>query len=271
MKKLFTCVLILVFSTELFAQFEFQTMSGRGRALGGVSSTLTDFWSGISNISGLTVCESLTLGVAIQNQFLLKELSSKSIAAAFPIKKTKGVLGVNYFHSGTSIYNEQKAGLAYAQQFGKNLSIGLQLDYMFSGSTYAYYENEQFFTFELGAQYKITDEISAGFHVFNPIPTKRVDKEDIPAIIKIGFSYKIVEQLLAAIELEKNMLESQMLRVGLEYAFIKSMFVRAGISTNPTTYTFGYGLRYSGFTLDISGQVHSVLGFSPALSIYYNF
>ena len=270
MKKFLIWGFITLFSGTLYAQFEPQTLSSRGKGMGGVSTTLTDFWSGVSNVSGLTANENFSVGVAVQNQFLLKELSIQSVATALPIKKIKGVAGINYSRMGTDLYNEQKAGLAYAQRFGKNLSIGLQFDWLFSGSNYAYYENEQFFTFEAGAQYKINDEIEAGFHIFNPIPTKRVDKEDVPAIIKAGISYKVVEQLATVVEVEKNMMASQTLRIGLEYAFVKSMYLRTGISTNPTTYTFGYGVKLSKFILDFSGQVHSVLGFSPSLSIVYS-
>ena len=246
-------------------------MSGRGKAMGGVSVNLSDFWSGVSNTAGLTENKSFTLGMAAQNQFLLGELSTGAVAAVFPVEKINGAFGINHFYTGTSTYNEQKTGLAYAHQFGENLSVGLQFDYLFSTSNYAYYDHEHFITFDAGVQYKLNSSLEAGFAIFNPLPIKRVDREDIPSIVKLGILYRITEQLITIVELEKNLLEKQSLRIGGEYEFVNSMYARLGISTNPTIYSFGYGLKFSQFNLDIAAQVHSILGFAPSISIYYTF
>lgn len=271
MIKLLLFLVLFSFFNNLFAQFDFQTLSGRGKGLAGISVTLDDFWSEISSVGVLTTDSRFLIGISSQNNFLLKELSTHSIASVLPIKKAKGNIGVNYTFTGTSLYKEQKVGLAYGQKFGKNLSIGMQLDWLSSNSSYAHYDKENFYTFEIGARYKINDNLDAGFFFFNPIPIKRTDKEDIPSIIKLGISYQILKQLTTIAELEKNLLDTQTLRIGLEYQFMKSMFARLGVSTHPTMYSFGYGLKYQKFDLDFAAQVHSILGISPSLSVCYAF
>ena len=61
-----------------------------------------------------------------------------------------------------------------------------------------------------------------------------------------------------------------MFKTGIEYHIIKPVFVRIGIATNPTTYSFGAGFEFYRFKLDVAASRHPVLGFSLQSSLIYD-
>jgi len=84
-------------------------------------------------------------------------------------------------------------------------------------------------------------------------------------------SYTFSPAFLAVIEAEKDMNSKLIIKAGAEYHFARSFFARLGISTNPTLFTFGFGLEFGRFTLDFSSGYHPVLGFTPSGSLIFSF
>ncbi|MBR1783987.1 MAG: hypothetical protein IJ760_00915, partial [Bacteroidales bacterium] len=62
-------------------------------------------------------------------------------------------------------------------------------------------------------------------------------------------------------------LERWRLRLGMEQAVAGSLWLRAGLATNPLVATFGAGARMGAVQADVAASVHSALGISPQLSI----
>ncbi|MBI3234640.1 MAG: hypothetical protein HYZ42_11480 [Bacteroidetes bacterium] len=60
-------------------------------------------------------------------------------------------------------------------------------------------------------------------------------------------------------------------RSGLEYKPVDKYQFRMGVSTNPLNIGFGFGYSYKIMKLDVSANYHAVLGFSPRLSINFDF
>ncbi len=259
-------------SFKCIAQFDGSTLSGRGAALGKASATLNDFWSAMTNQAALSQQEKITVGISFCNEFLMSELSSKAIGCAIPVSKNDA-FGIHYQHFGFSEYSEQKTGLAYARKFGENFSIGLQLDYLFSYINQENYLNSHYFTFECGIQYMLSKSVKFGFHAFNPISIKRSDYQDerIPAIVQIGVQYSFGEKLTGVFEIEKNIQANECLKFGLEYFFIPAICLRIGLATDPVIYSFGTGIQFGKWKLDIASAFHSILGLSPQLSAEYKF
>ena len=112
-----------------------------------------------------------------------------------------------------------------------------------------------------------------GFRAFNPVAVVSDDERSlrVPALFNLGFSYKIMEDLLAVAEVEKNLYQLATLRFGLEYIFVEDYAFRVGINTQPVIYTFGFGLRKDHFGADIAAEFHNVLGFTPLMSLNYKF
>ena len=235
------------------------------------SVALTGFWSIFNNQAGLALISKPTAGISYESKFSLSELSNKTAAFAYPLNF--GVIGVDFNHFGYSQYNEMKVGLTYARAFGKYIRIGLQLDYLQStlGDGYGSKSNV---TFELGVQSDVTDEITLGAYVFNPVRVKLSDYADerIPAIYRFGMAWHFSDNFLATAEAEKNSFYPKIIiRGGLEYDLKQKFVFRTGFSSGDEIFSFGFGLHLKGVRFDIAAIMHQTLGFSPQASLSYSF
>ena len=273
--------IVLISSVVLFASNDNTTIGGRSAALANSSVTLNDFWSVHNNQAGLAYFDHIAVGFYYENRFMVKELGLR--AGAFILPTKSGVFGLNYNYFGYTKYNEQKIGLAYSRAFGDRFSVGLQLDYLTTRIAEDY-GSKNTFTFELGIRTKLSENFVIAVHVYNPIGVKIENEynEKIPTIFKLGLSYQLSDKLLLALETEKDLIYKPLLRAGVEYKIVEQAIVRMGYSTLPSTtgsqnfsisslYAFGFGLNLKKLVIDFSSTVHQTLGWSPQISIIYNF
>ena len=269
-KQIVSLFLFSFLLSNSFAGNENITIGGRSAGMGGASVTLSDFWAINNNQAGIADLKNMKAGFYFENRFMVKELSYKTVAFILPTKS--GVFGLNYHHFGYSAYKEQKIGLAYAKSFGKSFSTGLQLDYL-GTSLGDNYGSKSAFTFEVGILAKLSYNVTLGAHFFNPINAKFNDynNEKIPSVFKLGINYSFSDNLIVAIESEKNINFDPIIKAGFEYKVIQFACVRVGISNNPTICTFGFGIEYHQFNFDFASSIHQTLGYSPQFSLVYNF
>ena len=206
---------------------------GRSAGMGNASVALRDFWSVQNNQAGLADFKNLAVGFAYENKFLVNKLGLKT--GAFIVPFNYGTLGLSFQYFGYSAFSRSKVGLAYARKFGENFSAALQLDYL-STRIGEDYGSKQSLTFEVGILANLTPELTIGAHVFNPMNTKLENEfnERIPAVYKLGMAYSITDELLIAVESEKNMDYKPLVRGGAEYMLAKQAWVRLGYSSIPS-------------------------------------
>ena len=114
---------------DVFAGDHNAPAGARSSAMGNASATQQDVWASFHNQAGLAFLKETVIGVSHEQRFMLNELSLNGAAFALPTKKNGTfALSVSYF--GYKLYNEQKAGLAYAKSFGDKFSAGVQIDYL---------------------------------------------------------------------------------------------------------------------------------------------
>ena len=58
-------------------------------------------------------------------------------------------------------------------------------------------------------------------------------------------------------------------KFGLEYQPIEILHFRVGYASTPSLSSFGFGLEFRQFTIDVASSFDSNLGFSPQVSLYY--
>ena len=272
MKKIILLIALSFGVATAGAQFAFPTQSAAGGAMGGCSAALDDFWSRIDNVAGIARLDGPTVGISFRNNFLLSELSYKSVAFALPVTKT-GALGTRYTHFGNSQYNEQRVNLMYAQRFGRMFALGAEFDFLHSGVSEAGYESANLFTFGIGLQFYPSSTLTVGAHIFNPISTHyQTDvKMDVPALFRAGVAYKFIKNATATMDFVKDMNFDSDLRIGLQYTFFDFLNARIGIATNQLIYSFGIGVDRESWCVDLAAQVHPTLGITPQISALYKF
>ena len=249
---------------------ENQVSGARSAAMGNTSVALSDVWSTFNNQAGLGFVKNTAIGTNYEDRFMLKQTSSKAFALALPIKG--GTFGLSYSSFGYSVYAESKYGLAFGKAFGEKISVGVQLDYLTAHFSETY-GSKGMVAAEAGMMFRLMPKLTIGVHVYNLSRAKLADynNEHVPTVMRLGLSYKFSEKVFVSAEAEKDMDKKAVLKVGAEYMVAKVLYIRAGISSNPSLSCFGFGFNIKGLKLDVTATYHSVLGFSPQVGLRYEF
>ena len=271
MKKLILLITLILSTSTIFAYDFIHPFGGRAAAMGGSSVASQGLWAMQNNPAGMANLEKISLGLYYENRWMLPETAYKCGAFALPTRF--GTLGLSFNQFGSSKYSENKFGLAYAKDFGRYLQIGLQLDYLLVkiGNDYGSFRA---FTFELGLQSHVTNKLTLGAYVFNPISFRleqTLNHEKLPIVMRFGLAYKFTKDFLGQCEIEKNTeREGVSLRGGLEYEAFKNFFIRAGVQTNPGIFSFGlgYGIRFA--QINVAAQLHYELGASIQVGMIFS-
>lgn len=235
------------------------------------SVVVPGIWSTYHNQAGLDDLDQITFGAYFENWFGVKELGLKAAALAVPTKT--GTFGLDFSYFGYSSFNEMKMGLAYSKKFADIISVGIQLDY-FNLHQEAIYGNVGVAVAELGILAEPFDKFLVGAHVFNPWRAQIAEYQDerMPTVLKFGMGYQFTEKVLLTVETEKDLdIAKPIFKTGVEYNFVSNLYLRAGISTNPLTTSFGVGYKFKGIALDIAFKHHQILGYNAGVSMYYTF
>ena len=260
--------MMLGLAHHLSAQIGNDFIGARSAAMGGYNVTLSDVWSSNNNQAGLGFMEEMATGIYYENRFLLKETGYKAGAFVLPVKT--GAFGISVTSFGYSAYSETKAGLSYGQRFGNKFSLGVQMNYLNTSLTQEY-GSKTTITGAIGLIARLNKELSLGVHVYNPNRSKlaEYDNERVPTIMKLGLDYRFSEKVMVAVSTEKDLDVDGVVNAGLEYHITEILYLRGGISTNPTQYAFGFGMQLKDFKVDLSSSFHQTLGITPGISIIY--
>ena len=261
----------LLFATPLFAQFNFPAMGGRSAAMGGAAVALGDEESAMHNIAALAQVDNFAVAASFRQGFMEEGIGCASFGGVVPVGFGAGAL--TFLHFGNVDYNEQSVNLLYGIPIGQRIAMGVGFHYLHSGTSDPYYEPLNRMTFSLALRYAPTKAFSVGFRAFNPsaVVSDADASPRLPALLNLGLSYRLTEQLLAVAEVEKDLQHLATFRFGVEYLFHEVYAFRVGVNTQPAVYTFGFGLRKEHFGADIAAEFHSVLGLTPQLSLNYRF
>ncbi|TVR44402.1 MAG: hypothetical protein EA394_00270 [Bacteroidia bacterium] len=246
----------------------------RSAGMANASVAIYDFWGISHNQAGMAHIQYTTAAVYTENRFLLPEMSLTALAVIMPA--SYGNLGFSVKHFGFDLYREGKAGIAYSRTFGKRLSAGMQISYLFLAIGEGYGRTGTV-AGEIGMIYEVREGIFAGAHLFNPNSSLRTKHEYLdmderyPAIFRLGLSVAFADNLTMSVEAEKDIRHPMQPKFGLEYGPGNNIYLRAGISIIPMENTFGFGITIGQWQLDIASSYDFVLGYSPQAGLIYTF
>ena len=271
-RTIFFILVLTMISPRALAYDISNPTGGRSAAMGRTSACSRGLWAIQNNPAGLSQLKDIAFGAYYENRWFTKATGFKSAAFAMSFDKA-GTIGVSFNQFGYELYNENKLGIAYAKGFGQYIQIGIQLDYLFLKSNDDYGRQDAI-TFELGLQSHITDKLTLGTYLFNPVSFKMHTFNDakIPTVFRFGIDYQFTKNFSAQCEIEKDTSHKGVsLRAGLEYEVIKDLFIRAGAQSNPGVFTFGIGYEIKFFQINIAAQLHSKLGASLQAGAIFSF
>lgn len=242
----------------------------RSAAMTNSSVMLSDLWSVYHNQAGLGHIEDVTFGTHFENAYFSEKLSMKAAALALPTRP--GTFGISFSYLGYSLYNQIKAGLAYSRSFGEKISVGIQLSY-YNINQSSLYGNRGTPAAELGLRFEPVESLQVGVHVSNPTKADIADYTEavIPTVLRFGVGYTFGDRLLITAEAEKDMDFDVVIKTGIEYQLLESIYLRGGYTTMNDIYAFGAGFKFGSFKTDLAFSKHPILDFTPHISMSYAF
>jgi len=271
--KLLPAVLFgsFLFSAPVSKSQELFSSGARIESLSGASVGLSGCWSVYGNQAGLAQIARSEFGGSFQNRFLISELSTRSLAFAFPVQSSVFAVSISQF--GKIPFRQEKFGIAYARQIYPQLNFGIQFNY------YRLYlpednRNAGSSGIELGIQYLLSRQLILGIHILNPYQTgitTMSGKFLYPGRINLGALFHLSNSFSLSSELENDFTRHLIIRTGLEYTILEKLFLRAGFSGKPYQLSAGIGFQVKKLTIDLASSYNQYLGNSPSVSFQFQF
>lgn len=279
MQKLLLLFLLFV-SCSLFAQNgPNNPLSSRSNSVANASVAFIGINSLFNNQAGLAKLENTSLLFSAQETF--KSPDSDNLGIGFAIPTSSGTVGLNIHYFGTNDIKQTKIGLAYARKLMETISIGVQFDML--TTQIPMNEKSNLFTFEIGLQYQLVENLLLGIHLYNPAKLEIIEGEFLPNILRVGGTYAPFKSLLIHVDLEKDFDFPIVFKSGAEFELVDDLWFRIGFQHKPTTFNFGMGYLFrNGFRFDIgayyqqglnliSSGVLASSGFVPSFGLGYDF
>ena len=267
--NLFICCLLLS-TTQLFAQSDFSLSDSHSIAVGGASVTLQTPFAAFYNQAGLARIEKISAAVYYQQRFLTNDFTEMSGVICLPV--LSGTFALSVWQTGVSGYHESRFGLAYAKKLGPRLSGGLQFSYFMMD----FPENgtaQGVFLFEMGGRYSFPGKQTLGIHLFNPfgaeVPSLG-NQRSLPRTFKIGAGFPLGDMLTTYMAASGDLDGNSKLYGGFDFQPHEHFSLRGGLSGKPINYAVGIGYRWCFVQTDLAVSHHTVLGYSPSISLTFN-
>jgi len=262
-------LLPIFFSISIFAQNGATNSTGaRSKGVADASVAFTGINSIFNNQAGLAELDNMSFLLSAEQRYLLNDLNNFGFGFAMPTNS--GSFGVSVHYFGFEDFNQSKIGLTYARKLMDKLSVGIQFDML--STQISEYGNKNLFTFEIGVQSELIENLLLGFHLYNPVKLEIIEEEYLPTILRAGATYTASKKLMLHAELEKDFDFPFIFKGGVEYELTDDLWLRVGIQTNPTALSFGLGYQMkNGLRFDLASNYHQELGFTPSVAVGFYF
>lgn len=214
------------------------------------------------NPAGTAYAENTHAFAAYHSRFDIPGLGNAGVGAV--IKTNTVNFGMGFEQFGDELYNEVKGGVSVSKKQGR-VSLGLKVCY-FQAAIQDLTAKSTILT-ELGVMADIRDNFRVGFHAYNLTGARLFASQNIPTVLRLGFSYQPSEQISLNAEAEKSTLYNVNVKAGIEYQIRESIFVRSGVNSLTNTFHFGTGMRLRKLQFDYAINTSSVLGLSHHLTV----
>ncbi|MEQ8523456.1 hypothetical protein [Gracilimonas sp.] len=244
------------------------SMGARGLGMGQANLALPQYdWALFSN-PALLNNEDISVGFYGLRNYGFAELTDMSAIASVPTRL--GVTSVGFHRYGANLFNETRLRLGYKNDW-RMLHFGIVGNYShisFGGD----YGSGGAIGIDVGVAAKVSNNLWVGAKTVNINRSSyRGINEDLPRETGIGFSYELNELALFAFDVVKDVNFPVAYRSGIEIKVIENLKGRVGITTEPLTYSLGFGYGREQWDVNFAVQKHELLGFSPGLDFMIYF
>jgi hypothetical protein len=192
------------------------------------------------------------------------------MAAAFSYNTAIGTMATGIHRYGFNLFSENRFLLGYKNHLG-NFHYGASFVYAHVNQ-YGSYGSAGAIGVNIGLAAEVFGGLWFGARATNiNQPAYGDTDETLPRELAAGISYRLTPETIAAAELVKDVLFPISFRSGVQVEMITSFYARAGITTQPETYSLGFGYMAERWDVNIAVQQHNPLGLSPAFDLGIRF
>lgn len=270
-----------------WSAFEDIEVSPRARAMGGAWSALRDDAYGVfHNPATLAWAGRLQAGASTVRPFGYDFSSQNTAVAGFALPGRWGgigagvrAFGVEYMGEsleqentftiahGFELRGDRQSRLAVGWAVGLySLEFGRSVTGIDPGDATA-------LGLSVGALAEVRNRTRIGFHAlnFNNPNIGDRDHEELGRRVSVGVSYAPYSGVETVMEIASELGEAVQYRGGAEFQVAEFLSLRAGVKSNPSVFTTGLGLRWTGIQLDYGFSTGGgVLGDTHHLGIGYS-
>jgi hypothetical protein len=270
---IFTNMKRMIWTIGLLALLEFvnsqaitKPIMGPG-GLNAYSSKAPDLFSAFNNQAALAEVKSKSVGLYGERRYLVEGLNN--YLAVGSIETKSGSFGIELGYFGFSRFNQSRAGLAYALALGSRMNLGVEFNCL--SINIPGYGRASTLGFELAGLFHITDKLSAGMQMSNPVGGEfgRPGKENLPSLYRGGVGYDPSRDFFAGIEIVKEELIPPYVNVGMQYGGIPGVAIRTGFTSTNNSWWMAICYLWRSLRVGISISFHPVLGITPGFFFLY--
>ncbi len=285
MKRLIIIFAIVLSVLSLNAIFKDYTPSVAARGLGGAYYSSGDDVTSIFYNPACLVLTEDQVKFGYTKLFSEDFMVNKTFSFSYDIPKFgKAAFAIQAFdveYLDEDLMSEKVFTLAHSFKLLKDYSSELYFGYTANMYTLDIKDNSNASTFGLnlgmlGVLYKRT---RIGFAITN-INKPEIGKsnEELPQKMAIGVTYVPYDGVKTSIELKKEInsefsseYEKTEIHSGVEVVLFKALALRAGVSNNPYSLSFGLGVDAKNVLVDYAYNTHSNLNGTHHISVGYQF
>ena len=266
-----TNILILCFwltSLGLSAQISIIAPNGaRGVALGNIHHSMDQIDGIYGNPAALSWMNANGINVSFQKVFA--ELDLQLMQAGFVYGNDKmGSFGLQLISYGIKEYQEQKLAISYSKRLLSLLSLGAEFNLISLRADK--YGTKIVPSATVGLYSKLSKNLYLATSLFNIVPVRLADDEQIPFTMSFGLNYLISNKVMLHTEFFKSIDHKPNVKLGVSYKFHELIAVQIGLNTQPSTISVGASYQMNQkFSANLASSYHPILGLSPAGSINF--
>ena len=262
MRALFvTWIILTAWPAEAFGQ---NITGARAAGLGQAVTALPDnVWSAFQNPAMLPA-QGRHVSLFSIRYYGISELTDAALSGVYATGY--GSLGVGLHSYGFDLYRESQFRLAYMRAFD-NYRMGATLRYQHV--SIEGYGSAGSPALDIGFAMNLAEGLWLGARTSN-LSRSTIGEagEELPRELVIGLSYALSGRVLLVSDLFKDVRFPFSYRGGVEVDALEDILqVRGGVSTEPTTFSLGFGLNRMFWSVSLAAQHHEWLGWSPGVGL----
>jgi len=241
--------------------------NARADALGNATTALPATVGVHSNPSARTGLSRPTALFYARQSFGLEALRYGATHVAVPV--SWGTLSGGASTFGFEDYREVHLSLGYgrALQFGTARSLRMGGTLRLHHTSIAEYGRAAALGLNLGLGLRLLRSLHLGATATNVTGAHLVAEEPLPRTLAVGLFYQALDDVLVVLDAFKDVRFPLTVRGGLEVQPVSPLFLRVGVTTTPTRFRVGTGVRLGPLNADVAAEQHQRLGWSPSASL----